>query len=314
MTSRIPLPPGFDAQAFRVGEATKAGIGRSRLAGSDLGRPFWGIRVPTTGTGTELDGPVEQVCRALIVRMPSGAFFSHATAAQIMRLPLPPSMSAARPIHVGVLAPQRAMDARGIRGHSIALVKADLETWNGLPLTSPSRTWLDLAPGLSLYDLVAMGDYLIHWERPLTTLAALTDAADQNAGRRGMTTVRAALPLLRTRAESPRESVLRVIIVLSGLPEPECNLNIFDPSGLFLARADLAYPQFKLMLEYQGDHHRTDRAQWRRDIRRVGSVEDNGWQVLQFTDDDLRDPDALIARIERRLRGRGWTGTRHPAR
>jgi hypothetical protein len=129
-----------------------------------------------------------------------------------------------------------------------------------------------------------------------------------------MATVRAALPLLRTRAESPRESVLRLIIVLSGLPEPECNLNIFDPSGQFLARADLAYPQFKLMLEYQGDQHRTDRAQWRRDIRRVGSVEDNGWQVLQFTDDDLRDPTALVARIVRRLRARGWTGALHPAR
>ena len=123
---------------------------------------------------------------------------------------------------------------------------------------------------------------------------------------------RVALPLLRTGSESPRESMLRVIIVLAGLPEPECNLNIYSPRGRFLARADLVYPEFKILLEYQGDQHRTDRAQWRRDIRRTGSVEDHGWQMLQFTDDDLQNPVDLIARIELRLRGRGWTGRLTP--
>jgi Protein of unknown function (DUF559) len=299
----------MDAQPFSVGAATRAGVGRSRLNGGDLARPFWGVRVPLVSGRSGAPSTTEDLCRAIALRMPPGAFFTHVTAAQLMRLPLPFPMTASRPIHVGVVSPQRAMDARGVNGHRMKIGNDDLHVWNGFTVTSPSRTWLDLAHRLSLFELVAMGDYLIHWERPLTTLAALTDAASRNAGRRGMATVRAALPLLRTRSESPRESVLRVIIVVSGLPEPECNLNIFDPSGRFLARADLAYPQFKLMLEYQGDQHRTDRAQWRHDIRRVGGVEDHGWQVLQFTDDDLQDPAALVARILRRLRGRGWTGT-----
>jgi len=86
-----------------------------------------------------------------------------------------------------------------------------------------------------------------------------------------------------------------VIIVLAGLPEPECNYNVFDAGGRFLARGDLAYPAYKVLIEYQGDQHRTDRAQWRSDIRRVGRLEDNGWQVLQF----------LVARIARRVRARG---------
>jgi very-short-patch-repair endonuclease len=96
-----------------------------------------------------------------------------------------------------------------------------------------------------------------------------------------------------------------VIIVLAGLPEPECNYNVFAEDGTFLARGDLAYSEYKLLLEYQGDQHRTDRAQWRSDIRRTGRLEDAGWQVLQFTDDDLRDPAALVARIRLRLRARG---------
>ncbi|POH69673.1 MULTISPECIES: hypothetical protein [Cryobacterium] len=67
--------------------------------------------------------------------------------------------------------------------------------------------------------------------------------------------------------------MLRVIIVLAGLPEPECNDNVFDENGRFLVRGDLVYPEYPL---------------------------------LQFTDDDLLDPAALVARITRRLRARGW--------
>ncbi len=301
MTSRIPLPDAFGDQPFLVAEARDAGVGRSRLDGADLRSPFWGIR--SSGSAG-----LEELCRALQLRMPPNAFFTHETAAGLMGLPLPRRSEAALPLHVGIPAPARAMDAQNVAGHSMRIRPDELMVRQGLPLTSPARTWLDLAARLSLFELVAVGDYLLRWQHSLTTLNELTDVVTRSSRRRGLALARVALPLLRTRSESPRESVLRVIIVLSGLPEPECNFNIFDPLGRFLARADLAYPEFKLLLEYQGDHHRTDRAQWRRDIGRVGGVEDHGWQMLQFTDDDLRNPVELIARIERRLRSRGWTG------
>ena len=246
--------------------------------------------------------------------MPPRAFFTHQTAAQLLRLPLPRSFETARPVHVGIAAPARAMDAAGVVGHRLRIRPDEIVAWRGLRFTGPARTWLDLAARLSLVELVVVGDYLVRWRQPFTTLDELADAAGSYPSRRGLARVREALPLIRTRSESPRETTLRVLIVLAGLPEPECNFNIHDPRGRLLARADLAYPEFRLLLEYQGDHHRTDRAQWRRDIRRVGSVEDHGWQMLQFTDDDLQDPAALLARIERRLRGRGWTGKLLPPR
>ncbi|WP_282433156.1 DUF559 domain-containing protein [Cryobacterium arcticum] len=91
-----------------------------------------------------------------------------------------------------------------------------------------------------------------------------------------------------------------------GCPSPRATTGCsVSDEGEFLGRGDLAYPEYKLFVEYQGDQHRTDRAQWRADIRRVGRLEDHGWQVLQFTDDDLRDPAALVARIALRLRARG---------
>ncbi len=307
MAARIPLPDEFAGHPFAVGEALAAGVGRSRLAGPDLQSPFWGIRAPAPAVAD-----VEALCRALTLRMPHDAFFTHVTAAQLMQFPLPRRLEVPKSLHVGVAEPARAMDARGIVGHRLRVTSAELVSWGGLSHTGPARTWLDLASRLSLVELVAVGDHIVRREHPLATLDELTDALGRYPSRRGLVTARAALPLLRVGAESPRESALRVLIVLAGLPEPECNVNIFDGQGRFLARGDLVYAEFKLVLEYQGDHHRTDRAQWRRDIRRVQSVEDIGWQMLQFTDDDLRNPVELVARIERRLRARGWAGTRVP--
>jgi hypothetical protein len=302
MTSRIPLPDDFTGRPFLFSEAAQAGLGRSRLGGRDLARPFWGVR---TGVG---EVTLEPLCRALQLRLPPSAFFSHATAAQILGLPIPLRLESERPLHVAVAAPTRAVAISGVTGHRLVILKNDVGSLNRLRLTGPVRTWLDLAARLSLLELVAVGDYLAHWRHPYATLTQLTDAAAVYRGRRGRALIRTALPLLRTGSESPRESMLRVIIVLAGLPEPECNLEIFDPHGLFLARGDLVYRRYKLLLEYQGDYHRTDKHQWRRDITRLARVEDHDWKILQYTDDDLKTPDELVARLERRLRSRGWDG------
>jgi hypothetical protein len=314
VTARIPLPEGWAGRPFRIGDAVRAGASPSRLDGGDLDRPFWGVRAPAPGTGTQAGRQaafpvrrtdVEALCSALLVRMRPDAFFSHVTAALLLGLPVPGRLARLRPLHVGCPAPARAMAARDIVGHSMQIDPDDLIDRGLLRLTGPTRTWLDLAGALRVGELVAVGDYLVHWRYPVVSVSELAHAVEQYPSRIGLKTARAALPLLRTRSESPRESVLRVIIVLAGLPEPECNFEVFDEDGRFLARGDLAYPEYKLLLEYQGDQHRTDRAQWRSDIRRTGRLEDAGWQVLQFTDDDLRDPAALVARIRLRLRARG---------
>jgi hypothetical protein len=228
-------------------------------------------------------------------------------AALLLGLPVPTRLERLRPVHVGVRAPARGMEARDIVGLCLRLEPDDLVDRGALRLTGPTRTWLDLAAVLTLEELVAVGDHLIRWRSPLVTPGELAAALERYPSRTGLKRARAALPLLRDRSESPRESVLRVITVLAGLPDPECNHNVFAADGTFLARGDLAYPEYRMLLEYQGDQHRTDRAQWRSDIRRTGRLEDHGWQVLQFTDDDLRDPAALVARIALRLRARGAT-------
>jgi very-short-patch-repair endonuclease len=101
---------------------------------------------------------------------------------------------------------------------------------------------------------------------------------------------------------SPRETRLRLLVLDSGLPEPEINYWIYDDRGRFLTESDLVYPREKVVLEYEGDHHRTDVKQWRKDIARRESLEDAGWRVIRVSADDLDlYPDRLITRIRRAL-------------
>jgi hypothetical protein len=52
------------------------------------------------------------------------------------------------------------------------------------------------------------------------------------------------------------ESRLRLILVFGGLPRPVSQFVVRDRTGMFVARVDLVYPEQRLAIEYEGDHHR----------------------------------------------------------
>lgn len=87
--------------------------------------------------------------------MVSTWFFCSVTAAAIMGIPLPTGMAKMPRLDVGTPAPARACRAAGATGHKLQLNDADLREWLGLRVTTPARTWCDLAAVLELEDLVA---------------------------------------------------------------------------------------------------------------------------------------------------------------
>ena len=150
-------------------------------------------------------------------------------------------------------------------------------------------------------ELVAAGDFLVHWESPMVSIEVLADFVALHQPRRGVSVIRAALPRLSDRSESYRESILRVLILDAGLPQPEVNYEIRGVRGRVVARVDLAWPDEKVAVEYEGDHHRTDRVQWQRDLRRIEVLQDAGWRVVRVSADDLAAPEALFTRLRRLL-------------
>lgn len=101
--------------------------------------------------------------------------------------------------------------------------------------------------------------------------------------RKGAALLRIALPLLVTSSASAPESHLRLLLSEWGAPRPALDHDVFDSGGRLIGCSEIAYPRYRLTLEYEGDHHRTERSQWNRDIEKYRHYEQNGWEVLRVT-------------------------------
>jgi hypothetical protein len=305
MSVRRPLPDDLPRSGFLLPDARRAGVPRHRLYARDLAIPHRGVR---SSAGTDLT--YASRCRLLALALPEHTFFSGVTAAVLHGMPVPARYSPERgaALEVSVASPARAVRRYGVHGRRLQIGDTDVAARPGMRLTVPARTWCDLAPLLTLAELVAAGDYLIFHERTIVTRAELAAAAQRHPGRRWRGKLQRALELLSDRAESPRESILRVIVVTHGFPTPLANANISDERGRFVARVDLLFEDYREIFEYQGDHHRTDIRQWRRDISRKAELESLGYHITDVAADDLVNVNQLLRRLERNLQRRGWTG------
>jgi hypothetical protein len=171
-------------------------------------------------------------------------------------------------------------------------------------VASPEHCWLIAASTLNLLDMVIAGDWLLR--RRHTTLVRLRSAVHSYSGR-GVVAARAAVELVRERVDSPRETWLRLCLVLAGLPVPECNLIIGDDRGP-MGRVDLVYVAYKLIIEYEGDQHRTDRNQWNADIDRYEDFARDRWTLIRVTSERTRWPRQLVRAVYRALKTNGYNG------
>jgi hypothetical protein len=165
--------------------------------------------------------------------------------------------------------------------------------------------WLVAASTLNLLDLVTAGDWLLRRRR--STLVRLHSAVQTYPGR-GVVHARRAVMLVRERVDSPRETWLRLCLVLAGLPMPECNLVIGDDQGP-MGRVDLVYLAYKLIIEYEGDQHRTDRNQWNADIDRHEDFARDNWTLIRVTSERARWPRQVVRSAYQALRANGYEGS-----
>jgi len=171
---------------------------------------------------------------------------------------------------------------------------------------------------LEVPDLLACAEFAITgnpYENrlALTSLENLAAAAGIVAGGHGHRARTTVLRFARAGALSRPESLLRYLLVKSGLPNPRINENCNDSRGSFIALADLSWPAFRVAAEYEGDHHRGV-SQFRSDIHRFEKLADHHWAAVRISADDLFDrPDQTVARVASRLAERGWKGkARYP--
>jgi len=296
-----PLPEWADGRPFRVKDANAKGVGLERMRSRDLWVPYRGLRFRGPA-----DASVLGRCAAYSEAMAPGQFFSHRTAARILGLPLPWHETPDESLHVCVYRPDRAPRMAGIVGHDVRAEAVRTVTVNGWFVADAVGVFRQLSAELRLRDLVALGDAIVSGPSPLATREQLTALAAARPSFRGIATVRDAVPLIRRGAESSRESVLRMILVQAGLPEPALNIDVNDAAGRFLGRGDMVYPNWKVLVEYDGEQHRTEQRQYRRDVDRLEGFAASGWQTVRVLNHHLADEIAVVRRVRDALIRGGW--------
>jgi len=162
----------------------------------------------------------------------------------------------------------------------------------GLPVTTAARTAFDMARLLPTGEGVARLDALMR-ARPFP-LEDVRMLATRYAGARGLRRLHTALPLVDPGAESPKETWLRLLLISAGLPVPTTQIPV-QPTRRLIAVLDMGWEDVKIALEYEGDHHRTDRRQFHRDIARYEALPDLGWLTIRVTAEDTRG--GVLARV-----------------
>lgn len=305
MRRRRPLPRAL-GDAFTTRAAARAGVGRSRRDAADLARPFHGVRsvrAPTT---------FRERAESYRAIMLPGQTFVGRTALRIWGLPCPWFWQSSEPLHVAVGPAGAAPRGVGVQGRRLALHRWQGWRIAGMPVVDPIAALFTSAGSLTLAEIIVVMDALLTTAncypglagpRPLATRAEVQRRLEEWGRFPGCATVRAALPHARDGVESPKETQTRRLIADAGLPEPVVQWQVAE-NGRFIARVDLAYPDLRIAIEYEGDGHRTGREQWRTDIRRQRELEDLGWIVIRLTESDLNAPAALLTRLRSALTSR----------
>ncbi|MFC8600719.1 hypothetical protein, partial [Isoptericola sp. NPDC057191] len=289
----LPLEP------FVVRDALAAGLPRHRLRGADVDAPFHGVRTASR----PLD--LAERCRALLPVLDASCAFSHGTALRLWGVEVPWTIERDDRLHVVTPDETARLRRAGIVAHRSRQSFLDTTILDGVPVTTAAQTFVHVAVGLRRPDdVVVLGDAMMRRQQPFTTAAELRTISERTHKVKGIAQVRTLIEQMRPGTDSTPETRTRLALVDARLPCPEVNGIVLAPDGTYIKRIDLLYRQLQIAIEYDGDQHRTDKAQWREDVRARRRLEELGWIVIVVVADDLRDPGALAARVRAAFRSR----------
>ena len=190
----------------------------------------------------------------------------------------------------------------GLLVHRDALAADEVRPCGPAQVTTALRTAYDLVRRLGPVDLVEAVVALDALARVGSfPPAAVQQLVQRYLRARGRRTVRGVVELADARAGSPMETRLRLVLVLRGLPRPEAQYPVQDVRRRRAVWLDLAYPEQRIGIEYEGaDHWRPERVL--QDAGRYTWLVDDGWRMYRFTKYQVyREPDEVAGKIERAL-------------
>lgn len=179
---------------------------------------------------------------------------------------------------------------------------------DGHLITTPARTALDTASVVGRDAAVCVLDWF--YQQHLTTPQELVALLSTRREWSDHLTLAMVLGQARVGSESVGETLARLAFLDAGLPEPELQLEVRDERGWLIGRVDFAWPEHRLIVEFDGreKYHSMRRPGesieemvLREKTREDRLREATGWTVIRITWADLQRPDLLRARLARHL-------------
>lgn len=283
---------------------------RHALHGGDLQTVGHGLYIPAHETDPlNLRKTLDVLCRG------TPHLVSHRTAAALWGIV---DEVPAAPFHLTTPPQESRIKRPGlVTSHRIRVPTADRAELDGLPITSPARTWVDVALDSSVLEALVLADRCRRRgrgefgevPRALASGAELENALARRGRARGVRNARPALQLSRDGVDSPQETRLRYVMSQAGLPEPEVNAWICNEYGQRVVQPDLSVRQYRLAIQYEGWEFHTAADQMAKDIHRQELTEALGWMEVRITREHMRNQGhRAVEKIIRALRRQGWPG------
>jgi predicted transcriptional regulator of viral defense system len=247
-------------------------------------------------SSTDRGKAVLRVAAAVAIAGPESVG-SHADAAAVHSLalltrPKPDRISVTRPLD----APRTRSSQRRYIQMRISDLPADHRTVrHGVPVTSVARTVIDLARTTSLREGIAVADAALHAKQ--TTKAELYNVIDCCARWPGIAQARRAVDFSDALAESPFESIARLVFDERGLPRPELQAWVGD-DNLIAGRVDFYWRAHSTIAEADGAIKYGDPGRAQQQLQRDDDLRRAGFQVVHFTWKQLHlNPDQVVQSI-----------------
>jgi hypothetical protein len=214
--------------------------------------------------------------RAAVLACSEGAVLSHQAAAALWEV-------MDWPAQMEVTAPKERRHPKITTHRSTTLTRRDTRRRHGVPVTSPARTALDLAPRLA-------GD--LHLQRLVNDLrvaghlnqTAFTDLCARS------TRINALLGDSERPTRSVPEDCFKAFLTHHDLPMPEFNVTLHG------RELDALYVTQKLIIELDSWGYHGDRQAFGRDRRKDGRALADGYRTLRIATDQLDDETANTLR------------------
>ncbi|MEH3033306.1 MAG: DUF559 domain-containing protein [Aeromicrobium erythreum] len=287
----LDVPDELVGVAFTVAQAEAAGVTRKMLQSRRFVGYGGGLyRAATTPHSLPL------VVRGRLQQLGPAAAASHLTAVALAGLQVGPP----RILHFATNRPHQRRRRNVVVHRHRGLLRPLLR--DGIAVLDPYRTFVDCGAVVNDRNLLRIGDFLV--------AQGLVDREElrvyvQQSHLDGVRRARRVAEMVAAGVASVRESDVRWWLLTAGLPVPEVNADILDDHGRWLARGDLVYRRWKVLVEYDGWQHERDARQRQWDHLRREQLEAAGWRVVVVTSADTAQPSRIVQRVRQALRSRG---------